>query len=119
MHQVFEDGQQRRIDKFSQAYRKRKMKLSGHAIRTGNEDPLRQVTFMQGNIKSARFEKRRAGKPKFEWSREWKKQLRKKNRHGTDQSERQNPHKRRKHKGKWSQDVDIMNWALDRKFENE
>ena len=40
----------------------------------------------------------------------------KKFRHEIDQSDKQNPHKKRKYKDKWKQDVDIMNWALDRKF---
>ena len=47
VHAVFDDGQQRKVDKFSQAYVKRKMKLLGHVIRADNEDPLRQVTFKQ------------------------------------------------------------------------
>ena len=72
VHEVFENQQQKKIEKFSQSYMNRKLKLMGHVIRADNEDPLRQVTFRQGNMKGARIEKRRARQSKFNWSWEGK-----------------------------------------------
>ena len=88
---------------------KRKLKLLRHVIRADdNEDPLRQVAFKAGSVKGARVEKRRTGKPKMDWIWEGKKQVWKKLRHETEQSERRNPGRRRKCKGKWKQDVSIF-----------
>ena len=78
------------------------MKLLGHVIRADNGDPLRQVTFREGNIRNARAETIRSGKPKMEWSRERKKQIWKKIRHEMDNSDKRKPDKRRKYEGEWS-----------------
>ena len=118
MNEVFDNQQQKNIEKFSQSYLKKKLKSLGHDIRADNEDPLRQVTFKEGNVKGARLEKRRAGKPTIYWTWEGKTQVWKKFRHEFDQPERRKPNKRRKYKGKWSQDVDIINLAIDRTFQH-
>ena len=59
----------------SEAYLSRKMKLLGHVIRTGNEDPMRQVTFKEGCIKELKVGTMRVGKPKLDWLRQGKSQV--------------------------------------------
>ena len=46
-----------------------------HIIRPDSEDPLRQVTFKERNLKGARLEKMKAGKLKMDWTWEGKKKF--------------------------------------------
>ena len=45
----------------------RAMKLLGHLIRTGEEDPMRRVTFREGGIKMLEAGLRRVGRPRLKW----------------------------------------------------
>ena len=92
------------------------MKLLGHVIRTGNDDPMRQVIFKEGCVKELKVGTRRVGKPKLDWVRQDKIQVWKKFRSEIDRSESRNPDKRRTYKGKLEQDISIIGWALDKKF---
>ena len=57
--------EERRLKTYSETYISRKIKLLGHVIRAGNEDPMRQVTFKKGCIKELKVGTRRVGKPKL------------------------------------------------------
>ena len=47
-----DDGKnQKQIDYFSEAYRKRQLSLLGHVIRADNSDPMRQAAMQNGTIK--------------------------------------------------------------------
>ena len=59
--------------KFSETYKLRKLKLLGHVIRCGEEDPMRQVTFQQNSRRDLTFGQRRIGRPKNQWTTEAKK----------------------------------------------
>ena len=61
-----EPGNQKRIEIHSEAYKKRKLKLLGHVIRSENEDPMRQVALKQGSIKDKKVGTRMVGKPKLD-----------------------------------------------------
>ena len=70
----------RRLKTYSETYLSRKMKLLGHVVRAGNEDPMRQVTFEEGCVKEPKVGTRRVGKPKLDWVRQGKIQVWKKTR---------------------------------------
>ena len=62
------------IQRYSEVYQKRKLRLFGHVVRTSNEDPVRQVTLEKCTIKNKATVTRRVGKPKLDWVHEtsWK-----------------------------------------------
>ena len=60
-------GNHKQIEKYSDAYKNRKLKLLAHIIRADNEDPMRQVALKQGSIKDKNVGKRRVGKSKLDW----------------------------------------------------
>ena len=103
-------------EKFSMAYRKRKLELLGHVVRAENDDPMRQVTLKKGSIRNSAAGTRRVGKPKLEWVHENRKIAWKQHRIETDQSHRRKPDKRRKYTATISQDISIRGWAMDKKF---
>jgi hypothetical protein len=58
----------KRVEPFSVTYKARKLKLLGHVIRTGEGDPMRQVTFQDGTIQDKWSTTRRVGRPKHQWT---------------------------------------------------
>ena len=106
----------RRLKTYSETYLGRKMKLLGHVVRAGNDDPMRQVTFKEGCVKELKVGTRRVGKPKLDWIRQGKIKAWKKFRSEIDQSHSRNPDKRKKYKGKLEQDISIIEWAMDKKY---
>ena len=75
------DSTTKAIERYSEAYQKRKLRLFGHVVRAEDEDPMRQVALEKSTIKNKAAVKRRVGKPKLDWVHEniknaWK-QLRK------------------------------------------
>ena len=83
-------------------------------MRADNEDPMRQVTFKSGKVQELHVCKRRVGKPKLDWVHEGKVQAWKQFRSEINQSQSNNPGKKRKYKG--SQDCHLITRALDKKY---
>ena len=106
---------QKRIERYSDAYKKRKLELFGHVIRVDNEDPMRQVALKQGSITDKNVWKRGVGKPKLDWIQEGRKCAWNTFRSEIDQTDRRNPN-RRKSGAKFCQNVKIMERALGKKF---
>jgi hypothetical protein len=52
---------------FSEAYQKKRRNLLGHLMRTGNDDPLRQVSLQPNSGRPIAKGKRRSGKPRQRW----------------------------------------------------
>ena len=48
---------QKQIEKYSEASRKRELQLLGHAIRAGNSDLMRQIAMKDGSIKGTKMGK--------------------------------------------------------------
>ena len=57
---------QKQVEKYSDAYKKRKLKLLGHVIRADNEGPMRNVALKQGSVKDKNVGKRRVGTPRLD-----------------------------------------------------
>ena len=111
----------RKIELYSQAYIKRKQKLLGHIIRTGNEDPLRQVALHPDSAKPIIFVndkgKRRSGQPRHTWAYEASKRVWKK--HSLIDAPKINaaiPCRRRPYKASTRQCKFVHAWAQERKF---
>ena len=66
-------GSQKQIERYSEAYKKKKLELLGHVITADNADPMRQVALKQGSIKDKKVVNRRMGKPKLDWVQEGRK----------------------------------------------
>ena len=60
---------QKDTEKFSTTWKKRKVKLLGHILRTNHNDPMRQVIFEPYTF-ATRHEYRRPGKPRASWLQE-------------------------------------------------
>ena len=106
----------KQIEKYSEAYRKKKLSLLGHVTRADNSDPMRQVAMESGKIKGRKVGKRRVGKPKLDWVHEGKQSAWKTFRNEIDESARRHPNRRRKYTAKLEQDMQILAWAIDKRF---
>ena len=101
-------GNHKQIETYSEAYKKRKLKLLGHAIRADNADLMRQVAFMQGSVNDKQVGKRRVGEPRLDWVQE-RKNAWKTSTGEIDQADRRTPDEtRRIHKAKFNQETNIM-----------
>ena len=56
------------IVRFSSSWKKAKLALLGHIIRTNTNDPLRQVIFEKDTLHPREIFKRRSGKPRLDWT---------------------------------------------------
>ena len=70
-----------------------------------------------GTIKGTKVGKRRVGKPKLDWIQEGKNAW-KTFRNEIDESARRQPNRRRKYKAKLEQDMQMREWAIDKRFQN-
>ena len=60
-------GDRRKIASFSNYHQERRAKLLGHVLRSGNEDPTRQISFLPGTACRIDYGKRRCGRPRQNW----------------------------------------------------
>ena len=60
-------GDNRKIILFSQFHDARRVKLLGHILRSSNDDPLRQVSFLPSSAYRINYGKKRVGKPRQNW----------------------------------------------------
>ena len=108
-------GQKKSIDKFSDTYVNRKLRLLGSVIRAENEDPIRQVTLKPSTATRTKVHHRRVGKPRHDWVQEGMKKVWKIT-HEVDQSDSRHPFRRRVYKGNKQQRLNILEWAIDKRF---
>jgi len=104
------------VQKFSTTYKRRKEKLLGHIIRTGNDDPLRQVTLQCSKARPVNYGKKRSGHPREKWTQNTMTRLWKQHRHLAPKQNARNPNKRRKFKNSGRQCKHIQQWAQNRIF---
>ena len=100
---------------FNKAYKLRRQKLLGHVLRASNEDPLRQVTFVEDSAKPLSYTKKRAGKPREQWTEQAMKRVWKEFRHEAPKANASRPNKKRKYKASGRQTKYILQWAKDGK----
>ena len=103
------------IERYSETYKKRQLKLLGHVITANNTDPMGQVALREGLIEEKKIGKQ-VGKSKLDWIQEGKKSAWNKFRNEIDQADRRNPNRRRKYKAKLEQDMKILEWAIAKIF---
>ena len=61
-------GDNRQIIRFSDyQYMKRRCKLLGHIVRSNNDDPMRQVSFVDSTASRVDYGTKRVGKPRQNW----------------------------------------------------
>ena len=60
-------GDRRRTVCFSEYHQRRHAKLLGHVLRSANDDPLRQLSFMPYSATRIDYGKRRRGHPRQNW----------------------------------------------------
>ena len=101
---------------FSKPYKFRRQKLLGHVLRASNEDPLRQVTFVEDSAKPLAYTKRRSGKPREQWTEVAMKRVWKEFRSEAPKVSSSRPNRRRKYKESGRQLKNILKWAKERKF---
>ena len=109
-------NEHKEVQKFSTTYKQRREKLLGHIIRTGDGDPLRQVTLQEGLARPVNWGKRRNGHPREKWTQSTMKGLWKKHRHLAPKQNARRPNKRRKFKASGRQCKKLKEWAEARIF---
>ena len=62
-----EHGDRRKIVSFSDYHMSRRAKLLGHVLRSNNDDPLRQISFLPLSATRVEYGKRRCGRPRQNW----------------------------------------------------
>lgn len=55
------------FEHFGDTWKKMKLKLLGHMLRSSRADPLNQVTFAADGLRPRSIDKRRPGRPKLDW----------------------------------------------------
>ena len=55
------------FEPFGDTWRKKKLKLLGHMLRSSRADPLNQVTFAADGLRPRSIDKRRPGRPRLDW----------------------------------------------------
>ena len=90
------------------------MSLLGHVIRADNTNPMRQVAMDDCTITGRTVGKKRVGEPKMDWLLGGKKSAWNSSRKETDESSRRHPERRRKYKAKQEQEMQILEWAIDK-----
>ena len=60
-------GDNRQIIRFSDYHMNRRCKLLGHIIRSSNDDPMRQVSFVDSTASRVDYGTKRVGKPRQNW----------------------------------------------------
>ena len=109
-------NQHKEVRKFSKTYQIRREKLLGHIIRTGDDDPLRQVALQSGSARPIERGRRRAGHPRERWADSTMKKVWKQYRGLAPKQNARNPNKRRKFKSSGRQCKHIHAWATARLF---
>ena len=79
---------------------------------------MRQVALREGSVNGIKVGRRRVGKPKLDWIQEGKSAW-KTFRNELDHSERRHPNRRRKFKAKLEQDMQILEWAIEKIFQDQ
>ena len=58
----------KKIQNISEVIEERKLKLLGHEIKSKNDDPMRQVTYLNDTVKIKKPIFRRVGRPRQDWT---------------------------------------------------